>query len=131
MSDTRKSCLGFIFMIAAVTIAITAVLLGGVGSAVESMGGSLFGLNLKSGAIIGFIAFSISALLAIYMFFQVKNLSWLPTIIAGVYAILPDILAGPADDIGVLVAGAMLSGLLAWRQQRKSKTPLNQKSPES
>ena len=123
MSDTRKTCLGFIFMIAAVTIAIAALLLGGVGSAVEELGGSLFGLNLKSGAIIGFVAFAVSALLAVYMFFQVKNLSWLPTIIAGVYAILPDIMVGPTDDAVALVLGAVLSGLLAWRQQRNNDTP--------
>jgi uncharacterized iron-regulated membrane protein len=123
MSDTRKSCLGFIFLIAAMGIAILSLVLGGVGSAVEAMGGSLFGLNLKSGAIIGSVAFAVSTLLAVYMFFQVRNLAWLPTIVAGVYAILPDILAGPADDIGALILGATLSGLLAWRQQRKTNAP--------
>ena len=123
MSDTRKTCLGFIFLIAAVGIAILSLVLGGVGSAVERLGGSLFGLNLETGATVGLVAFAVSALLAVYMFFQVKNLSWLPIIISGIYAILPDILPGPADDAAALIVGAILSGLLAWRQQKANDTP--------
>lgn len=120
MSDTRKSCLGFGFLILAMGIAILALVAGGVGSLVEAAGGSLFGLNIKTGATIGLTAFVISAGLAVYMFVQIKDLSWLPTIIAGVYTILPDVIAGPADDIGALVIGAALSSLLAWRQKKNT-----------
>ena len=122
MSDTRKTCLGFIFLIVAVGIAVLALVLGGIGSAVEALGGSLFGLNLETGAIVGLVAFAVSAILAVYMFFQVKNLAWLPIIISGVYTILPDILAGAVDDAAALILGAIISGLLVRRQQ-KSDTP--------
>ncbi|MCH7663036.1 MAG: hypothetical protein IH859_04100 [Chloroflexi bacterium] len=118
MNDTGKTCLGFIFLIAAVGVAILALVLGGIGSAVEALGGRLFGLNLETGAIVGLVAFAVSALLAVYLFFQVKNLSWLPIIISGVYTILPDILPGPADDAAALIVGALLSGFLAWRRQK-------------
>jgi hypothetical protein len=120
MSDSRKTCLGFVFLILAMTIAVASLVLGGMGSLVEALGGSLFGLNLKSGGVIGLGAFLVSAALAVFMFFQVRNLAWLPTILAGVYTILPDLIAGPSDDIGALLFGAVLSGLLAWRQNKKS-----------
>ena len=120
MSDTRKTCLGFIFLIIAVGIAIASLLLGAIGSALETIGGSLFGINLETGVIVGLVAFGVSALLAVYMFFQVKNLAWLPVIISGVYTILPDIFAGPADDAVALVLGAIISGVLAWRQQKSA-----------
>ena len=120
MSDTRKTCFGFGFLIMAVGLAVLALVLGGIGSAVEALGGSNFGLNLETGAIAGLIAFAVSALLAVYLFFQVKNLSWLPIIISGVYTILPDILPGPADDAAALIVGALLSGILAWRQQKSA-----------
>ena len=116
MSDTRKTCFGFGFLIMAVGLAVLALVLGGIGSAVEALGG----LNLETGAIAGLIAFAVSALLAVYLFFQVKNLSWLPIIISGVYTILPDFLPGPADDAAALIVGALLSGILAWRQQKNA-----------
>ncbi|MDH3943917.1 MAG: hypothetical protein OEV06_07495 [Anaerolineae bacterium] len=121
MKDSQKTCLGFVFLIIAMGIAIASLILGGLGTLVEAMGGSLFGLNLQTGFIIGLVAFLASAVLAVFMFFQVRNLAWLPTIIAGVYTVLPDIMAGPTDDIGALLIGGVLSGLLAWRQNRSLK----------
>ena len=49
MSDGRKSCLGFGFLILALTLAGFSVLAGGIGSLVSGVGGNPSGLILKPG----------------------------------------------------------------------------------
>ena len=79
------------------------------------------GINLKTGALIGVGAFSFFFALSIYFFIKTKDLSWLPAILGTLYAVLPDLLAGPQDDIGALALGAVLSGFLSWRGNRRQK----------
>jgi hypothetical protein len=39
-------------------------------------------------------------------------------VLGGVYAIVPDLMAGPVDDVGAILLGAAVSGVLAWRRGR-------------
>ncbi|MBW8012321.1 MAG: hypothetical protein FVQ83_13995 [Chloroflexi bacterium] len=118
MSDGKKSCLGFIFLIGALVIAVSAVLVGGIGEAIKYLGGNTFGISLKSGLIIGVGALVFFFVLAVYMFITIRNYAWFPAIAAGVYTVLPDLIIGPEDDIVVLLLGGLISGLLAWRQSQ-------------
>ncbi|MDH5507799.1 MAG: hypothetical protein OEZ02_11325 [Anaerolineae bacterium] len=121
MSDGKKSCLGFVFLIAAMALAVLALFSGGLGSLITWLGGQSFGLDLRTGTILGVGAFVFFFVLAVYMFIQVKEYSWFPAILSGAYAVLPDIFLGPEDDIVVLILGAVISGLLVWRKERAGK----------
>ena len=121
MSDGRKSCLGFIFLIASLSLAIFALIAGGIGELINRLGGETFGLDLTSGAFVGAVAFVLFLILAVYMFFTIRNFAWFPAIAAGIYTVLPDIFLGPVDDVVVLILGGVISGLLAWRQEKTGK----------
>ena len=116
MDDSKKTCLGFGFLIAAIVIAVLAILGGGIGSFVNWIGGDAFGINLKTGAILGIGAFAFFFVISLYLFVTIKNWAWLPVIFSTVYAVLPDIILGPEDDAVVLVIGALISGFLAYRR---------------
>lgn len=121
MSDTGKSCLGFTFLFVAIALALLAVFAGGLGSIVTWLGGDSFGINFKSGAIIGIGSFTFFFALSVYFFIKTKDLSWLPAILGTLYAVLPDLLAGSLDDIVALLLGTVLSGFLSWRSNRRQK----------
>ncbi len=108
MSDGKRSCLGFVFLLAALILA-----------AVFGIGGWV-GRDFQTGATLGIGVFAFFAVLSAYMFVTIKDYAWLPAVIGGLYAVLPDLVAGPGDDAVVLVLGALLSGALAWR--KKSRT---------
>jgi hypothetical protein len=121
MSDGKKSCLGFIFLIGALVIAVLALVAGGIGEVVNYLGGNTFGVGIRSGLIIGVGALVFFFVLAVYMFITIRNYAWFPAIAAGVYTVLPDLIIGPEDDIVVLILGGLISGLLAWRQSQGAK----------
>lgn len=118
MSDGKKSCLGFVFLIGALALAVLALIAGGIGEVVNYLGGNSFGVGIRSGLILGVGAFIFFFVVAVYLFVTIRNFSWFPAIAAGVYAVLPDLIIGPEDDIVVLILGGLISGLLAWRQTR-------------
>lgn len=109
MADGRKSCLGFFLLAAGVGMGILA------GIAVWA------GYDFQRGMVVGLAVFMFLAVLAAYAFLQVRDWSWLPILVGSIYAVVPDILAGPADDIFVLLGSALLSGILVWRKQRQGK----------
>ena len=118
MSDGKKSCLGFIFLIGALVLAVLALVAGGIGEVVNYLGGNTFGVDIRSGLIIGVGALVFFFVLAVYMFITIRNYSWFPAIAAGVYTVLPDLIIGPEDDIIVLILGGFISGFLDWRQSQ-------------
>lgn len=109
MTDGRRACLGFVFLIAALALA---VLFG--------VGGWIVGGDAGTGLIAAIITFIIFAGLAIYMFVSIRDYAWLPAVAGGLYAILPDLLLGPVDDGLILAAGIVVSGIMAWRKNRIS-----------
>lgn len=111
MTDRRRSCLGFSFLGASFFLAFVALFWGWIG------------WDLRTGAILSGGFFSIFVVLAVYMFITIRDYAWLPAIFGGLYAILPDLIAGPADDIGVLALGALISGLWSWRRSKREKAP--------
>ncbi len=112
MTDGRRSCLGFVFLILAMVLAGLAL-----------MGGWL-GWDFKTGALLSIGTFVVFAGASAFMFVTIKDYAWLPAVFGGLYAILPDLIAGPVDDVGVLALGAMLSGLFSWRRSRQAKKPI-------
>lgn len=107
MSDRRRSCLGFVFLFAALGLAVLALI------------GGWIGWDFRTGAILSVGTFAFFAVLSIYMFVTIRDYAWFPAVIGGLYAVLPDLIAGPTDDIWVLVGGAVLSGFLSWRKRKK------------
>lgn len=108
MSDRRRILLGFVLLLVAL-----------LGAAVVGMGGWI-GRDFQTGALLGLGTFVLFGGLAIYQFVKIRDYAWLPAVAGGIYAILPDIILGPTDDIWVLVGGAAISGLLSWRKRRRA-----------
>lgn len=108
MRDGTRACLGFVFLAAALVLA---VLFG--------IGGWVLGGDAGSGFAVALATFAIFAVAAAYMFISIKDYAWIPAVLGGVYAILPDLLIGPADDAVVLVAGVVISAVIAWRRGRR------------
>jgi len=108
---------GFFFLFLALALSLLAVFAGGLGSVITWLGGDS-SFNILHGALIGIGAFVICFALSLYFFLKTKDLSWLPAIISTLYAVLPDVIAGPQDDIGALLLGVVLSGFLSWRSNR-------------
>ena len=108
MRDGTRACLGFVFLAAALVLA---VLFG--------IGGWALGGDAGSGLTVALATFAIFAIAAVYMFVKIRDYAWIPAVLGGVYAILPDLLIGPADDAVVVVAGVVMSALLSWRRGRR------------
>jgi hypothetical protein len=127
MSDGKRTCLGFGFLIAALVFAGAAVYVGGmnalVGGLVSWMQGGSFTLDVGTAWIIGIGIFVAFSAIAIIIFLSLKNWSWLPAILGGVYTVMPDLIFGQADDALAIVLGVLASGLLAWRRERRKELP--------
>lgn len=108
MKDGTRACLGFVFLAAALLLAVLFGILGWV-----------FGGDAGTGLTVSLATFAIFAVAALYLFITIKDYAWIPAVLGGVYAILPDLLIGPADDAVVLVAGVVASTLIAWRRGRR------------
>ncbi|MEX1247473.1 MAG: hypothetical protein WEA61_03230 [Anaerolineales bacterium] len=106
MRDGTRACLGFVFLLAALFLAV-----------VFGIAGWVIGGDAGTGLIVALATFGLFALLAAYMFITIKNYAWVPAVLGGVYAILPDLIFGPADDAVVLLAGVTLSAIMAWRRK--------------
>lgn len=104
MSDRNRVLLGFGLLIVAL-----------MGAAVVGLGGWI-GRDFQTGAILGAATFVFFGALATYHFIKIRDWAWLPAVAGGLYAVLPDLVAGPADDIGAILLGAALSGLISWRR---------------
>lgn len=114
MSDRNRSCLGFVFLGSALLLAIGALI------------GGWIGWDFRTGAILSIATFAIFAVLSAYMFITIKDYAWFPAVIGGLYAVLPDLVAGPTDDIAVLVLGAIISGIWSWRRGKRAELPGNE-----
>lgn len=121
MSDGRKSCLGFGFLILGLLLAGASLLVGGIGQLVETLGGNAAGFNFRTGLNIAIGIFVVLFAASMYFFVSIKDWAWLPAIAGGIYAVLPDLILGPEDDAVALVAGVVLSGLLSWVRSRGGK----------
>lgn len=127
MSDGKRTCLGFGFLIAALVLAGAAVFVGGLDTLIDFIAslirGESFKLNVNMALGIGIGIFILFSTFALILFLSLKNWSWLPAILGGVYTILPDLIFGPEDDIVALILGIVISGLLAWRRERRTALP--------
>jgi hypothetical protein len=121
MSDGRKSCLGFGFLFLALVLAGLSVFTGGIGSLVSRVSGESVGFDLKTGMFLAVGVFVVLALVALGFFISVRDWSWFPAIFGGVYAIMPDLILGPEDDVLALVAGVAISGLLAYLKDKRGQ----------
>jgi hypothetical protein len=124
MSDGKKSCLGFLFLIAALVLAGLVLIIGGFDAMISWLGGESFGLSVKTTTVIAFVIFMIFFAISLIMFISIRDWSWLPAIAGGVYTILPDVIFGPEDDIIALVLGVVISGLLALRKGKREALPV-------
>lgn len=121
MSDGKKSCLGFGFLILALSLAGISVIVGGISSLVSGVMGEAVGFDLKTGIYLAVGLFGLFSIIALAFFISVRNWAWLPAIFGGVYAILPDLILGPEDDVFALLLGVLLSGVLNYLRGRRSK----------
>jgi hypothetical protein len=119
MSDGSKSCLGFGFLILALTLAGISVIAGGISSLVSRFAGEAVGFDLKTGMYLAIGVFVLFTLIALVFFISVRNWAWFPAIFGGVYAVMPDLIFGPEDDAVALLLGVVLSGLLAFVRDRR------------
>jgi formate hydrogenlyase subunit 3/multisubunit Na+/H+ antiporter MnhD subunit len=125
MSDSRKSCLGFAALILGLVLAGLSLVAGGIGEMVILLGGETL-FNFRLGLIAAIVLFSLLFLMAVYFFISIRDWSWLPAIAGGVYAVAPDIIFGPQDDLLALIGGVVVSVLLSWidnRRDRRSADP--------
>jgi hypothetical protein len=108
MSDGQKSCLGMLLLIVGMALGVVAWL------------AAWAGFDWKRGLIVGAGVFAFFLVLAAYSFLKIRDWSWLPVVLGSLYAVLPDVVLGPQDDLLALLAGAVLSGLLGWWRQRRA-----------
>ena len=109
MKDRQRIVLGFFLLVLAL-----------IGAALAGLSGfaALVGADSQNGIVLGLAAFVGLGALAAYQFIKIRDWAWIPAVLGGVYAIVPDLLVGPTDDIGALLLGAVISGVLAWRRGR-------------
>ena len=120
MTDRRRSCLGFVFLAAALFLAVAALF------------GGWIGWDFRTGAILSIAFFAFFAVLAAYMFITIEDYAWFPAVIGGLYAVLPDLMAGPTDDVIALALGAVVSAIWSWRRGRRAaRTEVVEKAPKS
>lgn len=129
MNDGRKTCLGFAFLIMGLILAVVSVLVGGVGEMVKWFGGESQ-INFQIGLYVAIAIFAILFIAAFVMFVSVKDWAWLPAILGGVYAILPDLIAGPTDDLGAVIFGAVISVALNYFTEQRRKQSAGPIRPE-
>ena len=106
MTDGRRSCLGFVFLGASFLLGFVALFWGWIG------------WDFRTGAILSGSFFAFFLAIATYMFITIRDYAWLPAVFGGLYAVLPDLIVGPVDDIGALALGALISGVISWRRGR-------------
>jgi hypothetical protein len=127
MSEGKRTCLGFGFLFLALIFAVAAVYLGGMSALVNGvvswMRGDSFQLGAGTAWVIGIGIFVALSAIAILIFLSFKNWSWLPAVLGGIYAVMPDLIFGHVDDTIALVLGILASGLLAWRRERRKNLP--------
>lgn len=107
MRDRNRMLLGFGLLIVAL-----------FGASVVGVGGWI-GRDFQTGALLGLGTFVFFSALAANQFIKIRDYAWLPAVAGGVYAILPDLIAGPSDDIGVILLGAAISGVISWRKSKQ------------
>ena len=73
MSDGKKSCLGFGFLILALVLAGFSVFAGGISSLVSSMVGESVGFSLKTGIYLAIGVFILLTLVALVFFISVRD----------------------------------------------------------
>lgn len=129
MKDSTKSCFGFTALILALGLAFVSLLLGGVGELVTQLGGNSLGITFRTGLIGAFVVFGLLFLTALYFFISIRDWSWIPAILGGVYAILPDLIIGPQDDLAAMVLGVVVSGGLNYFMNRRG-IPTTSDRPE-
>ena len=129
MSDSKKSCLGFSALILGLGLAVVSLLAGGIGQIINWFGGESI-VNLRTGSIVAITVFAVLFLSALYFFISIRDWSWFPAILGGIYTILPDLILGPEDDIVAMVAGVGLSGLLSYIQHRRGQSTGANQPPE-
>ncbi len=118
MSDGQKSCAGFAALFLGMGLAVLSLTAAGVSELIRFFSGNSLGIDLRTGLIIGGVLFALCFLTAIYFFISVRDWSWFPAIISGVYAVLPDLIPGPEDDILAIVFGVVLSVILSFLKSR-------------
>lgn len=106
MSDRKRILFGLVFLLVAL-----------LGAALVNIVGWSAG-EYRVGAIAGLVTFVVFAGLAAYHFIKVRDWAWLPAVAGGLYAVLPDLILGPADDLGAILLGAALTGFMSWRRKR-------------
>jgi len=121
MSDGRKTCFGFAFLILGLALAVISILAGGIGEMVTFFGGNSLGIDFKLGLYIAIGVFVVLFLASIAFFISIRNWSWLPAIAGGVYAVVPDLILGPEDDVVAMAAGVLVSGALAYLKSRSEQ----------
>ena len=83
MSDGKKSCLGFVFLIIGMLAAIGLLVVGGMDTLLKSSGGDGLGFDLKTSAIIAGIIFVLFFGLALWMFISMLGgMVLIPTVVA-------------------------------------------------
>jgi hypothetical protein len=127
MSNGKRTCLGFGFLIAALLFAAAAVYVGGmnalVGGLASWMQGESFTLDAGTAWVIGIGIFVAFTAIAVIIFLSLKNWAWLPAVLGGIYTVMPDLIFGQVDDAVAIVLGVLASGLLAWRRERRKELP--------
>ncbi|HKJ26934.1 MAG TPA: hypothetical protein VJ965_04820 [Anaerolineales bacterium] len=120
MNDGKKTCLGFAFLFMGLLLAVVSILVGGVGEMVKFFGGDTQ-VGFKFGLYLAIGVFALLFIAAFVMFVSIRDWSWIPAILGGVYAVLPDLIIGPEDDLAAVLIGALLSGLLNYLTGRRKK----------
>jgi hypothetical protein len=128
VSEGKRTCLGFGFLIAALIFAVAAVSVGGMSALVGVVASWIQGESFKLAAgtawVIGIGFFVAFTAIAIIIFLSLKNWTWLPAVLGGIYTIMPDLIFGHVDDTVAIVLGILASGLLAWRRERRKRLPV-------
>lgn len=109
MSDRKRIFLGLVFLVIAL-----------LGAALVNIIGWSAG-EYRFGALAGLAVFVVFAILAAYHFIKVRDWAWLPAVAGGLYAVLPDLILGPVDDLGAILFGAALTGFMSWRRKRSER----------
>ncbi len=78
-------------------------------------------LYSRGGTIVGVAVFVFFFVIGAYLFWKVENWTWLPLILGVGYVIVPEFILGPADDLLAVVLGAVITGVLNYRKQKRKE----------